>query len=227
MDMKDAPGFSAIALDHGTAPRNFGPLEDWTGHARITGLCEDTMEFWIRVAGGVLERVSFVTEGCRASAACGSMTTCLAEGRALDEALGLWPDEILTALGGVPEKAAHCATLAARTLHAACHDHLTRTAGAEERPDDNPEENRRMRIAIPMAGEDVPAPPHQPGLLPVWLAERGAEVIVAGGMGQRAHALFADRGIRVVVGAPAAEPEKIVADYIAGTLQVGENICDH
>ncbi len=112
-----------------------------------------------------------------------------------------------------------------------------------------------MKIAIPLAGDtlamhfghcerfalidvnpadgrilsrdDIPAPPHQPGLLPVWLAERGAEIIVAGGMGQRAHALFAERGIRVVVGAPAETPEKIVADYIAGTLEVGENICDH
>ncbi|HUU43246.1 MAG TPA: iron-sulfur cluster carrier protein MrpORP, partial [Planctomycetota bacterium] len=35
------------------------------------------------------------------------------------------------------------------------------------------------------------APDHQPGLLPKWLAERGAEVIIAGGMGRRAQDLFA------------------------------------
>jgi predicted Fe-Mo cluster-binding NifX family protein len=78
-----------------------------------------------------------------------------------------------------------------------------------------------------MGREDLPAPPHQPGLLPPWLAERGADLILAGGMGQRAHALFADHGIQVVVGAASETPEELVADYLTGDLQVGENICDH
>ena len=75
--------------------------------------------------------------------------------------------------------------------------------------------------------EELPAPPHQPGLLPPWLAERGATMIIAGGMGQRAQQLFAQQGIQVVVGAPAETPEKLIIDYFAGTLQVGENVCDH
>ncbi len=75
--------------------------------------------------------------------------------------------------------------------------------------------------------EDIPAPPHQPGLLPPWLAERGATMIIAGGMGQRAQQLFAEQGIQVVVGAPAESPEKLITEYFAGTLQTGENICDH
>jgi ATP-binding protein involved in chromosome partitioning len=75
--------------------------------------------------------------------------------------------------------------------------------------------------------ENVKAPPHEPGLLPSWLAERGVQVIIAGGMGQRARGLFADRGISVVIGARAETPERLVADYLAGTLQTGENVCDH
>ncbi|MFZ1946796.1 MAG: NifB/NifX family molybdenum-iron cluster-binding protein [bacterium] len=75
--------------------------------------------------------------------------------------------------------------------------------------------------------EDIEAPPHQPGLLPPWLADQGVTVIIAGGMGQRARGLFTDRGITVVTGAPPDTPERLVADYLAGTLQVGENICDH
>ena len=50
--------------------------------------------------------------------------------------------------------------------------------------------------------EDIEAPPHQPGLLPPWLAERGANMIIAGGMGQRAQGLFAEQGIQVVRGCP-------------------------
>lgn len=75
--------------------------------------------------------------------------------------------------------------------------------------------------------EDIEAPLHQPGLLPPWLAERGANIIITGGIGQRAQALFAEQGIQVVVGAAAETPEKLVSDYLAGTLQAGENVCDH
>jgi predicted Fe-Mo cluster-binding NifX family protein len=52
-------------------------------------------------------------------------------------------------------------------------------------------------------------------------------MIIAGGMGQRAQQLFAQQGIQVVVGAPVETPEKLIADYFAGTLQAGENLCDH
>ncbi len=75
--------------------------------------------------------------------------------------------------------------------------------------------------------EDIAAPPHEPGLLPPWLAERGANLIIAGGMGQRAHELFAGQGVKVIVGAPAETPEKLVSEYLAGTLMTGENTCDH
>ena len=71
------------------------------------------------------------------------------------------------------------------------------------------------------------APPHEPGLLPRWLHELGADVIIAGGMGQRAQELFAQNGITVVVGAPAETPEQLATAYLSGTLQAGDNICDH
>ena len=71
------------------------------------------------------------------------------------------------------------------------------------------------------------APPHEPGLLPRWLHDLGAEVIIAGGMGQRAQQLFTQNGITVVVGAPVESPEQLASAYLNGTLQAGENICDH
>ena len=72
-----------------------------------------------------------------------------------------------------------------------------------------------------------PAPTHEPGALPRWLSEQGAEVILAGGMGMRAQQLFTQNGITVVVGASAEEPQKLVMDYLNGILKSGENICDH
>ena len=70
-------------------------------------------------------------------------------------------------------------------------------------------------------------PLHEPGVLPAWLSELGVEVIIAGGMGTRAQQLFSGKGITVVVGAPSKEPEKLVAAYLEGILQSGDNICDH
>ena len=70
-------------------------------------------------------------------------------------------------------------------------------------------------------------PPHEPGVLPAWLHEQGADVIIAGGMGSRAQQLFAQNNITVVVGAPAEPPEQLVAAYLNDTLAVGDNTCDH
>ena len=70
-------------------------------------------------------------------------------------------------------------------------------------------------------------PVHQPGVLPRWLHEQGVNLVVAGGMGRRAQDIFAEQGIEVIVGAPAGRPEQIVRSYLDGTLQPGENVCDH
>ncbi len=75
--------------------------------------------------------------------------------------------------------------------------------------------------------EDIVAPPHEPGLLPRWLAERGANMIIAGGMGQRAQSLFEQNRIEVLIGAPSDTPERLVEAYLGGALQSGDNVCDH
>lgn len=71
------------------------------------------------------------------------------------------------------------------------------------------------------------APPHEPGLLPSWLSSLGTDMIIAGGMGQRAQQLFGRDNIAVLVGAPSVPPEQLVTEFLGGTLQVGQNACDH
>ena len=70
-------------------------------------------------------------------------------------------------------------------------------------------------------------PPHEPGVLPRWLHEQGATVIIAGGMGQRAQMLFTQNGINVITGANAETPSQLVQSYLKGTLRTGQNVCDH
>ncbi|MBW2428757.1 MAG: NifB/NifX family molybdenum-iron cluster-binding protein [Deltaproteobacteria bacterium] len=75
--------------------------------------------------------------------------------------------------------------------------------------------------------ETLVPPPHEPGLLPKWLHDQGANVIIAGGMGARALDLFSQNDIKVIVGASALTPEELVNQYLANTLQTGGNVCDH
>ena len=113
---------SSQALERFEWPRNYGPLESFDGHARITGPCGDTMEFWLQVREGRIREASFTTDGCGPSRAAGSMATELAIGKPLTEAAHIEQAHILTALGGLPEESQHCALLASNTLKAAITD---------------------------------------------------------------------------------------------------------
>ena len=73
----------------------------------------------------------------------------------------------------------------------------------------------------------VTPPPHEPGLLPPWLAQQGVDCVIAGGMGSRAQQLFAQQGIKVITGAQNEDPREAVIQYLKGTLETGANTCDH
>ncbi|MFC1883788.1 iron-sulfur cluster carrier protein MrpORP [Thermodesulfobacteriota bacterium] len=70
-------------------------------------------------------------------------------------------------------------------------------------------------------------PPHEPGVLPQWLHQNGAHVVIAGGMGQQARKLLEEKGIEVIVGAPMDPPESLVNQYLDDNLITGSNVCDH
>ncbi len=71
----------------------------------------------------------------------------------------------------------------------------------------------------------VTPPPHEPGLLPRWLHEQGVQVIIAGGMGQRALSLFAENGITVKSGAAGKTPEELAQSFLEGRLNSGPSAC--
>jgi len=87
--------------------------------------------------------------------------------------------------------------------------------------DADPEERRIINE------ETLDAPPHEPGLLPAWLAEHGTNVVLAAGMGGRAIGLFNQQGIKVIVGVTGNDLRKVVEDYLKGELSAGANVCDH
>lgn len=78
-----------------------------------------------------------------------------------------------------------------------------------------------------VAMEKLTPPPHEPGVIPTWLAGKGVDTVLAGGMGERAQAIFAAKGIKVVCGVAAGAPEEIVQRYLNNTLTVADNACGH
>ena len=70
-------------------------------------------------------------------------------------------------------------------------------------------------------------PPHEPGVLPKWLHEQGANIVLAGGMGAQAQELFNQSGIKVITGAPMDSLESLVNQYLSDSLMTGDNVCDH
>ena len=73
----------------------------------------------------------------------------------------------------------------------------------------------------------ITPPPHEPGLLPGWLAERGVTDVIAGGMGQRALDMFSAQNIKVNVGAQPKSSRELVSDWLKNSLETGANACDH
>jgi predicted Fe-Mo cluster-binding NifX family protein len=73
----------------------------------------------------------------------------------------------------------------------------------------------------------VTPPPHEPGLLPAWLSEKGVTDVIAGGMGQRAINLFNENNINVFTGAQIKSHGELVNDLLSNSLVAGANYCDH
>ena len=77
-----------------------------------------------------------------------------------------------------------------------------------------------------VAREEIPNPGHKPGFLPGYLAERGVECIITGGMGPRAMDLFAERNITTITGIQ-GPIEEILGKFLEDKLEAGDDLCDH
>ena len=119
IDAEEEKDFSAKVLREYRNPQNVGRIEDADCVGKISGPCGDTMEISMDVGDNRIQRVLFMTDGCGPSIACGSMTTRMAAGKTIEEALKIKDLDILDALDGLPDENRHCAKLAVDTLHKA------------------------------------------------------------------------------------------------------------
>lgn len=73
----------------------------------------------------------------------------------------------------------------------------------------------------------VTPPPHEPGVLPKWLAEKGATDVLAGGMGHKAIQIFKYNEINVFVGAPTLSANELALGFAKNEIDFTDNYCDH
>ena len=97
-------------------PQNVGRMLDSDASAVMTGPCGDTMEFYLKIEEGRVKDMQFMTDGCGPSVACGSKLTKMVKGKTVDGVKTITQEDLLIALGGLPDESKHCAKLAVDTL---------------------------------------------------------------------------------------------------------------
>jgi len=119
-------------MEHFTNPRNMGEIENADGVGQVGNpVCGDVMKITISVVDGRVADVKFRTLGCAAAIATSSITTEMARGRTLDEAMKITRQQVADELGGLPPQKMHCSNLAAQGLHEAIKDYLSRKANPD------------------------------------------------------------------------------------------------
>jgi nitrogen fixation NifU-like protein len=112
--------YSPQLLDHFEHPRNPGEVLDPDAVVQVENpACGDVLKLTMKVADGRIAEIRFLARGCVPAMACGSALTELVKGRTIDGARGLRREELVNAVGGLPEASAHASHLAMDALAAA------------------------------------------------------------------------------------------------------------
>ena len=125
--------YNETVLEHFSNPRNVGQIEDADGIGEhISDVCGDHMCIYIAVDDNRIVDIKFLSLGCAASIASGSILTEMVKGKTLEDAAKTTKDDVVNALGGLPEQKIHCSVLAADALHKAIQDYQAKISGSGE-----------------------------------------------------------------------------------------------
>lgn len=139
------PVYSETVMDHFSNPRNVGEIENADGVGEVGNpVCGDMMTFYIKVKDNRLDDVKFKTFGCGAAIAVSSMTSEMAKGKTLEEAVKITPALVAKELEGLPKNKFHCSNLGAQALRKAIRDYASKNGitikGLEETGDEDENE---------------------------------------------------------------------------------------
>jgi len=112
--------YSEKFKDHLAHPRNVGQLADANAVADETNpICGDRLRLSLFVVDDRIEAARYLAYGCPPTLVCGSVLTELVSGKTIEEAKQLTRSDLLDAIGGLPSRKHHAASLAIETLNSA------------------------------------------------------------------------------------------------------------
>jgi nitrogen fixation NifU-like protein len=112
--------YSEKVIEHFMCPQNSCSMPDADAEGTFgEGYCGDTVTFFIKVRDNIIDEISYLVYGCPASVATSSMTSVIAKGKSLDEAMKITQQDIADALDGLPEEKMHCSNLGVGALRKA------------------------------------------------------------------------------------------------------------
>ena len=134
--------YSKEVMNHFRHPRNMGEIKKADGVGKVGNpICGDVMWIYINVkkenGEERIKDIKFQTFGCVSAIATSSMTTSLAKGKTLDEALKINRDDVANGLKGLPPIKMHCSNLAADALRAAIKDYREKSGKKSKNLKDN------------------------------------------------------------------------------------------
>jgi nitrogen fixation NifU-like protein len=107
-------------LDHFEHPRNSGIVEQADASVEVSNpACGDILKLTLRVSAGRIVEIRFLAKGCVPAMACGSAIAELASGLTVAKAASLRREDVVKAVGGLPEASGHASHLAIDALSAA------------------------------------------------------------------------------------------------------------
>ena len=109
--------YSTLVLDHFQNPRNAGTVANPDAAVQLDNpACGDVLKLTLKIADGRITEIRFLAKGCVPAIACGSALTELVQGKTLEDARALRREELVTAVGGLPEASSHAGHLAVDAL---------------------------------------------------------------------------------------------------------------
>lgn len=130
--------YSEKVMEHFKNPRNAYSLPDANAQGTYGDpSCGDALIIFLKVRDNIIQEISYLVFGCCAAIATSSMTSVLAKGKSLDEAICIKEEDIVNALDGLPDNKVHCSNLGVSALRNAITNYYEKNTATKKNLQEN------------------------------------------------------------------------------------------
>lgn len=121
------PNYTEEVLKRFNEPKHCGEIKDFDGIGEAGDpSCNDMTRIYIKVEENIITDAKFKVIGCAAAISSSDMACEMLMGKSIEDALKISGDDIINALGGLPEAKIHCSIMAEEALVRAVDDYRAR-----------------------------------------------------------------------------------------------------